>query len=562
MKNESIDRDIASFVSEHLRNNRRLRKWEEHHARIERALTTRAHGVFRWVDCQFKALASCPQSEDLLEQLLDSLPQTLDETYERMLGNIPLTSKDYAQRMFNPKRKLKDIDAYQQVCPGFTELDIDPGTSALPRQDEFELAEYAARYWPAHFEDCNHDPLANNQVLRLFKSKQGFFENWVTIWNVDDKAQNREIPAPLYYASFLGLHSTVSGLLDDANRSAISSSGENRITAHLMQEKNADVNAQGGMYGNALQAASALGHEHIVKLLLQKGANINAIAAEVGPYRTALQAASAEGHETIVDLLLREGANVNAKAGSPGNALWTASYRGHERIIKLLLENGADVNAQSEEYGNPLQAASIGGHNKIIELLLEKGADIHAQGGVHGNALQAATYRRHDKTVELLLEKGADVKGENNPWVTDSISLSLSLAVMKGMEGVIRAFIDTSGMEIDSRDENGESPLSLAAKAGHKGVVKMFLGTGKVHVDSRDMNGRTPLSLAAEFGHMAVVTIFLNTGKVDVDAECACGLTVLQFANFNGNSDIEELLIARGALIPLDFYGLKGLFSE
>jgi hypothetical protein len=45
MKNDSIDRDIASFISEHLRNNRRLRKWEEHHVRIETALTTGAQGV-------------------------------------------------------------------------------------------------------------------------------------------------------------------------------------------------------------------------------------------------------------------------------------------------------------------------------------------------------------------------------------------------------------------------------------------------------------------------------------------------------------------------------------
>ncbi|KAH7124373.1 hypothetical protein EDB81DRAFT_220297 [Dactylonectria macrodidyma] len=99
MKNDSIDRDIASFISHHLRDNRRLLKWDEYHARIETALTTRAQGVFRWVECQFKALASCPQSEDLLDQLLKSLPQTLDETYERMLSNIPSSSKDYARQM-------------------------------------------------------------------------------------------------------------------------------------------------------------------------------------------------------------------------------------------------------------------------------------------------------------------------------------------------------------------------------------------------------------------------------------------------------------------------------
>jgi hypothetical protein len=40
----------------------------------------------------------------------------------------------------------------------------------------------------------------------------------------------------------------------------------------LLLGKGADVNAQGGFYGNALQAASVTGHEKVVELLLGKGA--------------------------------------------------------------------------------------------------------------------------------------------------------------------------------------------------------------------------------------------------------------------------------------------------
>ena len=38
----------------------------------------------------------------------------------------------------------------------------------------------------------------------------------------------------------------------------------------------AEVNAQGGPYGNALQAASAGGHEKVVQMLLKRGAKVNA----------------------------------------------------------------------------------------------------------------------------------------------------------------------------------------------------------------------------------------------------------------------------------------------
>lgn len=45
MKNDLIDADIASFVSGHLRDNRRLRKWEKYHDQIEQAFTEGAKGV-------------------------------------------------------------------------------------------------------------------------------------------------------------------------------------------------------------------------------------------------------------------------------------------------------------------------------------------------------------------------------------------------------------------------------------------------------------------------------------------------------------------------------------
>jgi ankyrin repeat protein len=41
-------------------------------------------------------------------------------------------------------------------------------------------------------------------------------------------------------------------------------------------DKGADVNAQCGGYGNALQAALEQGHEAVVKTLLDKGADVDA----------------------------------------------------------------------------------------------------------------------------------------------------------------------------------------------------------------------------------------------------------------------------------------------
>ena len=40
----------------------------------------------------------------------------------------------------------------------------------------------------------------------------------------------------------------------------------------MLLDKGADINAQGGVFGNALQAALSGGHDHVVQMLLDKGA--------------------------------------------------------------------------------------------------------------------------------------------------------------------------------------------------------------------------------------------------------------------------------------------------
>ncbi|KAJ7278295.1 ankyrin repeat domain-containing protein [Mycena rebaudengoi] len=157
----------------------------------------------------------------------------------------------------------------------------------------------------------------------------------------------------------------------------------------LLLNRGADVNAQGGYYEHALQAASVEGHEAVVQLLLNRGADVNAQGGRLGNALqtasfngnalggvsgTALQAASYRGHEAVVQLLLNRGADLNAQGGYYGHALQAASYEGHEAVVQLLLNRGADVNAQGGRFWTALQAASTNGHEEVIQLLLANGA--------------------------------------------------------------------------------------------------------------------------------------------------------------------------------------------
>jgi ankyrin repeat protein len=76
----------------------------------------------------------------------------------------------------------------------------------------------------------------------------------------------------------------------------------------------------------------------VVKMLLDKGADVN---VQGGFYGNALQAASYGGHEQVVKMLLDRDADVNAQGGEYSNALYAASFRGHEQVVKMLLDAGA-----------------------------------------------------------------------------------------------------------------------------------------------------------------------------------------------------------------------------
>jgi ankyrin repeat protein len=217
---------------------------------------------------------------------------------------------------------------------------------------QYAFAEYAAQHWHYHYRQ------ANSQCARQLSEMVGTFlttyctkERWLRLHRLDQIGQSgvdyrtvsKNYPSATYYASLLS---------------------QDEVLMFILSMSTEDVNEQGGLYGNPLQAAS---------------------------YR---------GHEKVVQVLLDNGADVNAQEGFFSHALQAASYRGHEKVVKVLFDNGADVNAQGGQHGNALQAASEGGHEKVVHILLDKGADVSLQGGYYGNALLAALGNGHIKVAQ------------------------------------------------------------------------------------------------------------------------------------------------------------------
>ncbi|KAJ7249840.1 ankyrin repeat-containing domain protein [Mycena rebaudengoi] len=287
-----------------------------------------------------------------------------------------------------------------------------------------------------------------------------------------------EFHTPLHLAAVFNLQETFENILaqdphlwDEKKGELlyVSSSFSHVEMVELLLKKGVDVNAQGGEYGNALQAASYNGQEAIVQLLIEKGADVN---AQGGDYGNALQAASYDGDEAIVQLLIEKGADVNAQGGEYGNVLQAASYRGHEATVRLLIEKGANVNAQGGEYGNALQAASTKPNTAVVQLLIDQGADVNAQGGRYGNALQAACWCSREGVVRLLIENGADINAQDGIYGS-----ALQAAAADGNEAIIQLLVE-NGADLNATGGIYGSTLQAATSENHKTVVQWLLAHG------------------------------------------------------------------------------------
>ena len=88
-------------------------------------------------------------------------------------------------------------------------------------------------------------------------------------------------------------------------------------------KKGVDVNAKGGIHGNALTTAAYNNRKNVVKTLLEHGALINQPG---GPDGFALHSAASQGHGDVVKVLLGRGASIQIQGGQWRFALTAGKF--------------------------------------------------------------------------------------------------------------------------------------------------------------------------------------------------------------------------------------------
>ncbi|XP_006891291.1 PREDICTED: ankyrin repeat and KH domain-containing protein 1 [Elephantulus edwardii] len=173
----------------------------------------------------------------------------------------------------------------------------------------------------------------------------------------------------------------------------------------LLLDMGSDINAQIETNRNtALTLACFQGRAEVVSLLLDRKANVEH-RAKTG--LTPLMEAASGGYAEVGRVLLDKGADVNAPPvpSSRDTALTIAADKGHYKFCELLINRGAHIDVRNKKGNTPLWLAANGGHFDVVQLLVQAGADVDAVDNRKITPLMSAFRKGHVKVVQYLVKE-------------------------------------------------------------------------------------------------------------------------------------------------------------
>ncbi|KAH6977414.1 ankyrin repeat-containing domain protein [Ilyonectria sp. MPI-CAGE-AT-0026] len=335
-------------------------------------------------------------------------------------------------------------------------------------------------------------------------------------------------------------------------------------------------------FGTPLQMSLRWGRLAVVELLLDAGANPNAVSFFGS---TALQSVIEMGvpesmRQAVAHLLLRRGAIVNIPASrnlAGMTPVQEAARYGDIGLVSLFVDNGADLNAAPYHRGGrtALQAAVESGEAELVIFLINSGAAINADAAAYNGltCLQAAVSCGNLVLVDKLLQQGARV---NAPASTGSGQTALQAAVKGGNAEMVRRLLH-AGADVNQitngrvalcsaieccqynnySDDNTDSDDDTDSNDTNESIFNLLMKNG-ANPDPKKVK-ITPLAIAASRGQAHIVDRLLQAGanvnRPSLDPfripNTIPGLipprTPLAIAVSHGREDVVELLINSGA---------------
>jgi Ankyrin repeats (3 copies) len=400
------------------------------------------------VFCQLEVLRHCfPPS---VRRILDELPDSLDETYERILREIrkpnqilahrlmqclvvavrPLQVKELAEVLafdfnvegipkLNPNWRCEDQEeAVMSACSSLVTI-VKDGDSQIVQFSHFSVKEFltadrlaerlrdVSRY---HIElEAAHTVLAQACIGILLR-----LDDHV------DRDRIKDFPLAPYAAEDWPRHAkfgSVSARIKDGMESLFDEDKPHFATwLWIYNAKNGRrMTAMGPEKPGVVPLYHAAWHgfgDLAAHLVAEHPEHVNA-RDDRELECTTMHAAAAGGNTDIVSLLVKHDVDIDGRDGFGATSLhWTAS-RGALSVGQCLLDHGADINAREADDWTPLFSATYGGQVEFAKMLLERGAVIDACDGQSRTSLHWAVEWGQIEVARLLLKHGADVNARD-----------------------------------------------------------------------------------------------------------------------------------------------------
>ena len=255
---------------------------------------------------------------------------------------------------------------------------------------------------------------------------------------------------------------------------------------------------------------------YTLKGFLNSGGSANSTYEQ----RSLLNWASTFGQIEIMKLLLERGADVNTRDSTQERRtpLHRAAANGHVEAIKLLIEVGGDVFSFDNTRSIPFTRALANERHAAMEELAKYDVNIIDERGLTALHRAAIDGGPKEAIVTLLKVGGKD----SMTVVAGEQGTPLHQAVAEGSKDIVSLLLN-EGCPLDLTDPRGVNPLHVAAEYGYTSIVKLLLQRG-CPIDLRTSTGTTVLHYAANKGHTDLIDLFSQRG-LDVNLADNLGST-------------------------------------
>ena len=333
----------------------------------------------------------------------------------------------------------------------------------------------------------------------------------------------------------------------------------------MLLRENADVNTRGRSMGTALQAAAAEGLTSRVQELIRLGANVNAhqldeegnfasiITYQARNLGTALFLASGRGHQDIVRVLLESGADRHIPGVPPprstisygdtygssrnaksSDALYQASCQGNIEIASLLIANDEQAYIERGTMVEAMKAAIKNNHTELMKLLLDAGIDANLPREDLSTLLFPVIEADNEDMLDFLIKKGADV--------------NQSYAEPRGASVHMVPYFEST------KAVSGDTPLHSAARSGLSSMIETLIASD-ADVHALNAEADSPLSKAIQttnphhpnhftpsIGRIATIQSLIEAGASVTSLSSKILVRLFKIIASNGASELLHLV--------------------